>query len=97
MPLDLGSILTAMVTPFDERGRVDEDAAVTLMHHLVEHGSDGVVVCGTTGEAATLDDEEHLGMIELAVSELGPSHTVIDIRSAPGRLLRSAALCRAAS
>jgi 4-hydroxy-tetrahydrodipicolinate synthase len=77
MALDLGSILTAMVTPFDERGRVDEDAAVRLMHHLVEHGSDGVVVCGTTGEAATLNDEEHLGMIELAVSELGPSHTVI--------------------
>ncbi len=77
MPPDLGSILTAMVTPFDERGRVDEDAAVRLMHHLVEHGSDGVVVCGTTGEAATLDDEEHLGMIELAVAELGSSHTVV--------------------
>jgi 4-hydroxy-tetrahydrodipicolinate synthase len=74
---DLGSILTAMITPFDERGRVDEETAVRLMHHLVEHGSDGVVVCGTTGEAATLDDEEHLGMIELAVSELGSSHTVI--------------------
>ncbi|HEX3833946.1 MAG TPA: 4-hydroxy-tetrahydrodipicolinate synthase, partial [Solirubrobacteraceae bacterium] len=57
--------------------RVDEDAAVRLMHHLVEHGSDGVVVCGTTGEAATLNDEEHLGMIELAVSELGSDHTVI--------------------
>ncbi len=77
MALDLGSILTAMVTPFDEQGRVDEDAAVRLMHHLVEHGSDGVVVCGTTGEAATLNDEEHLGMIELAVSELGSGHTVI--------------------
>jgi 4-hydroxy-tetrahydrodipicolinate synthase len=75
--MNFGSILTAMVTPFDEQGRVDEDAAVRLMHHLVEHGSDGVVVCGTTGEAATLNDEEHLGMIELAVSELGSSHTVI--------------------
>jgi 4-hydroxy-tetrahydrodipicolinate synthase len=75
--MSFGSILTAMVTPFDDRGRVDEDAAVRLMHHLVEHGSDGVVVCGTTGEAATLNDEEHLGMIELAVSELGSSHTVI--------------------
>jgi 4-hydroxy-tetrahydrodipicolinate synthase len=69
MEVDLGTILTAMVTPFDDRGRVDEDAAVTLMHHLLEHGSDGLVVCGTTGEAATLDDEEHLGMIELAVRE----------------------------
>ncbi len=73
----LGSILTAMVTPFDERGGVDEDAAVALMHHLVAHGSDGLVVCGTTGEAATLDDDEHLGVIELAVGELGGSHTVV--------------------
>lgn len=76
MSLDLGSILTAMVTPFDG-GRFDEEAAVRLMHHLVEHGSDGLVVCGTTGEAATLDDEEHLRVIELAVGELGGSHTII--------------------
>jgi 4-hydroxy-tetrahydrodipicolinate synthase len=70
MALRFGPILTAMITPFDERGDVDEDAAVTLMHHLVEHGSDGLVVCGTTGEAATMDDDEHLGVIELAVSEM---------------------------
>jgi 4-hydroxy-tetrahydrodipicolinate synthase len=77
MSLDLGSILTAMVTPFDERGRFDEEAATRLMHHLVEHGSDGLVMCGTTGEAATLDDAEHLRVIELAVGELGGSHTII--------------------
>jgi 4-hydroxy-tetrahydrodipicolinate synthase len=77
MSLDLGSILTAMVTPFDERGRFDEEAATRLMQHLVEHGSDGLVMCGTTGEAATLDDEEHLRVIELAVGELGGSHTII--------------------
>ena len=70
MALRFGPILTAMITPFDERGGVDEDAAVALMHHLIEHGSDGLVVCGTTGEAATLDDEEHLRVIELAVSEM---------------------------
>jgi 4-hydroxy-tetrahydrodipicolinate synthase len=70
MELNLGAILTAMVTPFDERGNVDEEAAVSLMHHLVEHGSDGLVVCGTTGESATLDDEEHLGMIALAAQEM---------------------------
>jgi 4-hydroxy-tetrahydrodipicolinate synthase len=70
MALRFGPILTAMVTPFDERGGVDEDAAVALMHHLIEHGSDGLVVCGTTGEAATMDDDEHLGVIELAVSEM---------------------------
>ena len=70
MPLNLGAILTAMVTPFDDAGRVDEDAAVALMHHLVEHGSDGLVVCGTTGEAATMDDEEHLRVIELTAREM---------------------------
>ncbi len=70
MPTDLGSILTAMVTPFDARGRVDEEAAVRLMNHLVDHGSDGLVICGTTGEAATLDDEEQLAMISLAVREM---------------------------
>ncbi len=77
MPLDLGAILTAMVTPFDDAGRLDEEAAVGLMHHLVEHGTEGVVVCGTTGEAATLDDAEHLRVIELAVRELGGRYPVI--------------------
>ncbi len=74
MDPNFGSILTAMVTPFDERGRVDEDAAVTLMHHLADHGSDGVVVCGTTGESATLSDAEQLRMIELAIQEMREAH-----------------------
>ena len=73
----LGSILTAMVTPFDADGHVDEEAAVALMHHLVEHGSDGLVICGTTGEASTLDDAEHLGMIRLAVEEMQGTGTTI--------------------
>jgi 4-hydroxy-tetrahydrodipicolinate synthase len=77
MSVDLGSILTAMVTPFDARGRVDEEAAVGLMHHLVDHGCDGIVVCGTTGEASTLSDDEHLGMIELAVSEMHGRCTIV--------------------
>jgi 4-hydroxy-tetrahydrodipicolinate synthase len=67
--LDLGTVLTAIVTPFDEDGKVDGGSFVALMHHLAAHGSEGFVVCGTTGEAATLDDEEHLGLIELAVTE----------------------------
>src|ERR1700726_3456165 len=74
MALQLGAILTPMVTPFDSRGGVDEDAAVALMNHLVSHGSDGLVICGTTGEAATVTDEEQLRMIELAVQELKPAH-----------------------
>jgi 4-hydroxy-tetrahydrodipicolinate synthase len=84
MPVELGSILTPMVTPFDARGGVDEDAAVRLMHHLLEHGSDGLVVCGTTGEASTLTDEEQLGMIGLAVREMKPAHPGCTIVGAAG-------------
>ena len=65
----LGTILTAIVTPFDAEGKVDEDSFVALMRHLAENGSDGFVVAGTTGEASTLTDEEQLGLIDLAVKE----------------------------
>lgn len=65
----LGTVLTAIVTPFDAQGQINEESFVALMRHLAAHGSEGFVVCGTTGEAATLDDEEHLGLIELAVRE----------------------------
>jgi 4-hydroxy-tetrahydrodipicolinate synthase len=74
---ELGGILTAMVTPFDREGRVDEEAAVRLMHHLAENGSDGIVVCGSTGEASTLSDDEHLGVVELAVREMGDRMTIV--------------------
>jgi len=74
MALDLGAILTAMVTPFDPRGELDEDAAVRLMDHLLDHGSDGLVLCGTTGEAPTLSDEEKLRLIRLGVEEARSSH-----------------------
>ncbi len=77
MAAELGAILTAMVTPFDARGRVDEEAAVRLMHHLVDNGCDGIVVCGTTGEASTMSDEEQLAMIELAVGEIGSLSTIV--------------------
>lgn len=73
----LGAILTAMVTPFDAQLRVDEAATVRLMHHLLANGSDGLVVTGTTGEAATLTDEEQLRVIELAVQEAGDKGTIV--------------------
>src|SRR6266513_3961971 len=73
----LGAILTAVVTPFDERLRVDEAAFVRLLNHLVDHGSDGVVAAATTGEAPTLTDEEQLRVIELAVQETGDRATVV--------------------
>jgi 4-hydroxy-tetrahydrodipicolinate synthase len=74
---DLGTILTAIVTPFDADAKVDEAAFVALMRHLAEHGSDGFVVAGTTGEASTLTDEEQLGLIGLAVAERPTGTTIV--------------------
>jgi 4-hydroxy-tetrahydrodipicolinate synthase len=67
----IGGILTAMVTPFDPDGALDEDAAVRLMHHLLEHGSDGLVLAATTGEGATMTDGEKARLWELGVAECG--------------------------
>jgi 4-hydroxy-tetrahydrodipicolinate synthase len=67
--MSIGGILTAMVTPFDKDGALDEDAALRLMHHLLENGSDGLVLAGTTGESPTLSDEEKVRLWELAVAE----------------------------
>jgi 4-hydroxy-tetrahydrodipicolinate synthase len=77
MRQSFGAILTAMVTPFDAQGRLDEEAAVRLMHHLVDRGSDGLVVCGTTGEGSTLTDDERMRMVRIAVEEMGGRGTVI--------------------
>jgi 4-hydroxy-tetrahydrodipicolinate synthase len=73
----LSGLFTAMVTPFTDDGRVDEAAAVAMARHLLASGSDGLVVCGTTGEAATLTDEEHLGLIRLIATEFGSEATVV--------------------
>lgn len=67
----LGSILTAAVTPFDPELRVDEAAAASLFSHLLEHGTDALVVAGTTGEASTLTDEEKIALVRIAVRESG--------------------------
>jgi 4-hydroxy-tetrahydrodipicolinate synthase len=64
-----GPMLTAIVTPFDDELRVNEDSFVALMRDLAENGSDGFVVAGTTGEASTMTDEEHLRLVELAIAE----------------------------
>jgi len=74
---ELGTILTAIVTPFDANEDVNEEAFVSLLAHLADNGSDGFVVAGTTGEASTLTDEEQLGLIELAVAERPPGKTII--------------------
>jgi 4-hydroxy-tetrahydrodipicolinate synthase len=67
----IGGVLTAVVTPFDANGRVDEEAFVRLLAYLADNGSDGVVVAGTTGEASTLTDDEKLRLFELAAEEGG--------------------------
>src|SRR5882757_925283 len=75
--MSLGSVLTAIITPFDDNLAVDEEAFVDLLHHLAAHGSDGFVVCGTTGEASTLDDDEHLRVIELACQNRPAGTTIV--------------------
>jgi 4-hydroxy-tetrahydrodipicolinate synthase len=74
----LGTVLTAVVTPFDDDLNVNEEAFVALLRHLADHGSDGAVVCGSTGEAATLDDDEHVAVVALACAERPhPGFTII--------------------
>ncbi len=74
---DLGTILTAIVTPFEADGSVNEESFVALMAHLGENGSDGFAVAGTTGEASTLTDTEQLDLIALAVAERPPGKTIL--------------------
>jgi 4-hydroxy-tetrahydrodipicolinate synthase len=73
----LGTIITAMVTPFSEDGGIDFEATGVLVQHLADNGSDGVVVAGTTGESPTLTDDEQIELIAFVVREFGDQLTVI--------------------
>ena len=73
----LGEVLTATVTPFDADGAVDYERYRELCAYLVDNGSDGVVVNGTTGEAPTLSDEERLGLLRAALGAVGDRATVV--------------------
>jgi 4-hydroxy-tetrahydrodipicolinate synthase len=73
----LGEVLTAIVTPFDADGAVDYEAFRSLARHLVENGSDGLVVAGTTGVAPTLSDDERIELFRIAVDEVGDGATVV--------------------
>jgi 4-hydroxy-tetrahydrodipicolinate synthase len=73
----LGEVLTAIVTPFDSSGAVDYERFRALATHLVEHGSDGLVVAGTTGEAPTLSDDERIELIAAAADAVGDRATVV--------------------
>jgi 4-hydroxy-tetrahydrodipicolinate synthase len=74
--MTLGGILTAMVTPFDADGGLDEEGAAILMRELLASGSDGLVVAGSTGEAATLTDAEKAILWEIAVEESGDAPVI---------------------
>ena len=73
----LGEVLTAIVTPFGRDGAVDFERFRELAQHLVESGSDGLVVAGTTGESPTLSDDERLELIRVAVDAVGGRGTVV--------------------
>jgi 4-hydroxy-tetrahydrodipicolinate synthase len=70
-------LLTAMVTPFRADGSVNEEAAVALGSHLLANGSNGLVVCGTTGESPTLSDDEMVSLVATMVGELGAEATIV--------------------
>jgi 4-hydroxy-tetrahydrodipicolinate synthase len=74
---EIGGVITAMVTPFAEDRSLDEGAARKLARHLVEHGSHGLVLAGTTGESPTLDDDEKLALLRAVRDELGPDVLLI--------------------
>jgi 4-hydroxy-tetrahydrodipicolinate synthase len=73
----LGSVLTAIVTPFADDESVDFDCFQRLARHLVDNGSDGIVVAGTTGESPNLTDEERLDLIRAAIEAVGDDATVV--------------------
>jgi len=77
MGLVLGQVLTAVVTPFAEDGSLNVEAFKRLCVHLVENGSDGIVVAGTTGEAPTLSDEERLALFAAAIQAVGDRARIV--------------------
>jgi 4-hydroxy-tetrahydrodipicolinate synthase len=73
----LGEVLTAIVTPMKSDGTIDYERFAELALHLVENGSDGIVVAGTTGESPTLTDDERFELFRVAVDALGGRATVV--------------------
>ena len=69
-------IITAVVTPFGQDGRLAEDAFARMVTYLLENGSDGLVVAGTTGEGPTLDDDEKVALFEIAVAQSGDAPVI---------------------
>jgi 4-hydroxy-tetrahydrodipicolinate synthase len=77
MKRDLGRVLTAMVTPFDAAGQVDHQRAAELALRLIDEGSDGLVVSGTTGESPTLTKDEKIALFRTIKQAVGDRATVV--------------------
>jgi 4-hydroxy-tetrahydrodipicolinate synthase len=75
--MTFGSVITAMVTPFGVDGKLDVAAIAPLANHLVNLGNDGIVVNGTTGESATVDDDEKLTVLQEVINAVGGKAKVI--------------------
>ena len=76
-PTPFGRVVTAMVTPFDASGAVDLSVAANLARHLVDQGSDGLLVCGTTGESPTLSWDEQLQLLQAVREAVGRDAKVL--------------------
>ena len=74
---EIGRLLTAMVTPFDEKGDVDFEQAKKLAHALLDSGSDGIVLSGTTGESPTLTTDEKMRLFREVKQSVGDKGVVI--------------------
>lgn len=76
-PAPFGRLLTAMVTPMSSDGKIDLEAAARLAVHLADHGHDGVVISGTTGEASTTSDDEKFALLQAVVEAAGDRLKVV--------------------
>lgn len=92
----LGRVLTAMITPFNADGSVDFEGALTLAKHLLNNGSDGLIVCGTTGESPTIDNEDKLKLFELIARECGHLGSIVS-NTGSNNTQRTIELTKAAS
>jgi 4-hydroxy-tetrahydrodipicolinate synthase len=77
MDAPFGHVLTAMITPFDDAGAVDYGRVWELAKHLVDNGSDGIVVAGSTGESPTITDDEKLAIFRAVVEAVGEKAKVV--------------------
>ncbi|GED68627.1 hypothetical protein BRE01_23290 [Brevibacillus reuszeri] len=77
MSVNWGRLFTAMITPYDQAGEVDEQKAAELAEHLLQHGSDGLVLWGTTGESPTLSAVEKDRLFVAVKERIGTKGTLI--------------------